>query len=335
MIIDINRFISEERRYWTELESFLDKLEQDPSFRLDFDQIKRFHYLYQRISADTSRIKTFSAEKNLRQYLESLVGRSFGYIHETGRRPRRMTPVKWFFNTFPQTFRRHIGAFLLSVLVTAAGFAFGGGAVGLDPDAKTVLIPFSHLQMSPSDRVAMEENADKDTMKGNKARFSSYLMTHNTRVSIFIMVLGITWGIGTVIMLFYNGIILGAVAVDYILDGQFRFLAGWLLPHGSIEIPAILIAGQAGLVIAGALIGRGRPISLKQRFRDVSGDIVTLIAGVAVLLVWAGFVESFLSQYHQPVISYELKITFGVFELLLLGLFLWKSGAKKHANKHA
>ena len=44
--------------------------------------------------------------------------------------------------------------------------------------------------------------------------------------------------------------ILGAVAVDYVADGQTRFLLGWLLPHGAIEIPAILIAGQAGLVLA-------------------------------------------------------------------------------------
>ncbi len=335
MIIDISRFINEEREYWTELEGFLDKLEKDPSFRMDLGQIKRFHYLYQRASADTARIKTFSSEKNLRQYLESLVGRAFGYIHETGRRPRKIALLNWFFNTFPQTFRKHIQAFLISALITVTGCVFGGAAVGLDTQAKPVLIPFEHLQKTPSERVAMEESMDKDTMKGHKARFSSYLMTHNTRVSIFIMVLGISWGIGTIIMLFYNGVILGAIAVDYIMDGQLRFLAGWLLPHGSIEIPAILIAGQAGLVIAGTLVGRGEPVSVRQRFRDVSRDILTLIAGVAVLLIWAGLVESYLSQYHQPVISYELKITLGVFELLLLTLFLWKSGRKTHADQHA
>ena len=41
-----------------------------------------------------------------------------------------------------------------------------------------------------------------------------------------------TWGVGTIIMLFYNGVILGAVAVDYIRAGQTKFLLGWLMPHG-------------------------------------------------------------------------------------------------------
>ena len=63
-----------------------------------------------------------------------------------------------------------------------------------------------------------------------------------------------TWGVGTFIMLFYNGVALGAIVVDYIRDGQTKFLLGWLLPHGVVEIPAILIAGQAGLILAFALV---------------------------------------------------------------------------------
>ena len=46
------------------------------------------------------------------------------------------------------------------------------------------------------------------------------------------------------------------------------------------------------------------------------------------MLVWAGLVEAFLSQYHEPVIPYELKIGFGVVELILLILFLSRSGSK-------
>jgi hypothetical protein len=93
-----------------------------------------------------------------------------------------------------------------------------------------------------------------------------------------------------------------------------------------IEIPAILIAGQAGLMLAFALIGWGKRISLRARLREVSKDLVTLIFGVAVLLVWAGLVEAFLSQYHEPIIPYSAKISFGAIELELLILLLAKSG---------
>jgi len=329
VIIDLKKFITKEKHYWTELEDVLDDLENDPDRKVDLEQIKRFHYLYQRASADLGKIITFSTEKQTRQYLESLVGRAYGEIHETRERPHRFAPLHWFFYTFPRTFRIHVRAFYLSLAIMLVGSVFGGFAITFDPDAKEEIMPFSHLMGDPSERVAKEEHADEDRMQGVKATFSSQLMTHNTKVSIFTLALGMTWGIGTAILLFFNGVTLGAVVLDYTLAGETKFLVGWLLPHGSVEIPAILLAGQAGLILAGALIGWGKTTSLKTRLRQVSGDLVTLISGLTLMLVWAGIIESFFSQYHKPVISYELKIGFGMIELILLVLFLWKSGDKK------
>jgi uncharacterized membrane protein SpoIIM required for sporulation len=107
---------------------------------------------------------------------------------------------------------------------------------------------------------------------------------------------------------------------------QGLFLAGWLLPHGSIEIPSILIGGQAGFILASALIGWGDRRTRIERMRAVSHDLFAIIAGAACLLVWAGTVESFVSQYHQPVIPYALKIGFGACELIALAAFLGLAG---------
>ena len=136
------------------------------------------------------------------------------------------------------------------------------------------------------------------------------------------------WGLGTLVLLFYNGVILGMVALDYALAGESVFLLGWLLPHGAVEIPAILLAGQAGLVLGSAMIGWGRSETLRERLRSVSADLVALICGTALLLVWAGIVEAFLSQYHEPVIPYFLKILLGVVEMGILGTYLWRSGRR-------
>jgi uncharacterized membrane protein SpoIIM required for sporulation len=135
-----------------------------------------------------------------------------------------------------------------------------------------------------------------------------------------------TMGFGTLVVLFYNGVILGAVVVDYVAAGETTFLLGWLLPHGTIEIPAILIAGQGGLVLGSALIGWRSRAPLRMRLRVVGPDLATLIGGVAILLVWAGLVESFFSQYHEPVVPYFAKIAFGLVELGLLVSFLMLSG---------
>jgi uncharacterized membrane protein SpoIIM required for sporulation len=158
-------------------------------------------------------------------------------------------------------------------------------------------------------------------------------MTNNIRVTVLAMALGMTFGAGTVILLFWNGVILGAVMADYIGGGQSVFLAGWLLPHGSVEIPAILLGGQAGLMLAGALIGAqaagtGAPRTRAERMRSLMPDLLAIVAGAAALLVWAGIVEAFVSQYHQPVIAYSLKITFGICELAALTGFLGWAGRR-------
>jgi len=329
MIVDLQKFIANERPLWTELETMLDRLEAEPDLRLTLAQAQRFHHLYERTAGGLAKITTFSSEPETRRYLENLVARTYGEIHETREKQRRIFPLQWFFQTLPRTFRRHVRAFYLSVAVTLAGCAFGGLAIAFDPEAKPVLMPFSHLLQDPAKRVAEEEKATHDRLAGRKTSFSAELMTHNTHISIFTLALGMTWGVGTIIMLFYNGVILGAVAVDYIHAGETPFLLGWLMPHGVIEIPAILIAGQAGLMLAAALIGRGRRVPLRTRLREVSGDLATLIFGVGLMLVWAGFIEAFLSQYHEPVIPYAAKIAFGCVELVLLFLFLAKSGAGK------
>jgi uncharacterized membrane protein SpoIIM required for sporulation len=326
VIVDLQKFIANGRPVWTELDDILARLEADPNRRLALEEVRRFHLLYERTAADLARISTLSSESETRRFLENLVARAYGEIHETREKPRRFFPLEWFFQTWPQTFRRHRRAFYLSVAITLAGCAFGGLAIAFDPSSKEVLMPFSHLQQDPAKRVAEEENAVEDRLQGRKTSFSAQLMTHNTRVSILTLALGMTWGVGTMIMLFYNGVILGAVAVDYIRAGETKFLLGWLMPHGVIEIPAILIAGQAGLILAFALIGWGRPTPLRARLRQVSTDLATLICGVGLMLIWAGFIEAFLSQYHEPVIPYDLKIAFGGVELMLLCLFLSKSG---------
>jgi uncharacterized membrane protein SpoIIM required for sporulation len=328
VIIDVRRFIEEERPHWEALERTLNRLEHDETRRLDLARAIQFHYLYRRTSADLAKITTFASEPDTRRYLESLVARAYGEIHDTRDKPGRFSPWDWFLRTFPQTFRRHSRAFLLSVAVTLAGSIFGGLALGLDPEAKAVLMPFSHLQGDPSDRVAQEEKLAGEHMQGTKSAFSAFLMTHNTKVSVLTLALGMTYGFGTLVMLFYNGIILGAVCADYALAGETKFLVGWLLPHGAIEIPAILIAGQAGLVLGRALIGWGDRSPLRGRLRAMAPDLVTLICGVAILLIWAGIVEGFLSQYHEPVIPYGAKIVFGMVELGALMAFLGFSGRR-------
>lgn len=326
MLIDLPRFIANERPTWTEFEQMLGRVERRTN-RLPLEDAKRFHFLYQKVSSDLARISTFASEPALRGYLESLVARGYGEIHGTRERGFHWNPLRWFLVDFPRSFQRQMGGFIAACLITLVGCMLGGFAVGLDPEAKSMLLPgqFGHLLGNPSERVAQEEleAKDPDVRESGHATFASSLMANNIRVSINAMAFGMAWGIGTVLVLFYNGIILGLVVVDYILAGEGVFLAGWLLPHGAVEIPAILLGGQGGFVLAAAVLGRGDRDRLMVRLRKAAPDVANIVGGLAVLLVWAGLVESFLSQKHEPAIPYALKIAFGSVELILLGVLLF------------
>ncbi|HUR57655.1 MAG TPA: stage II sporulation protein M [Opitutaceae bacterium] len=327
MIVNLDRFIKEEQPRWDRLDGLLRQMAADPWRQLPLEEAQELERLYQRAAADLARIATFTAEPEVRRRLESLVARGHAEIHgghaEAGRRFR---PGEWLARTLPQTWRRQAKAFWFAFALMVAGAAFGGCAIAFDPGAKAVLMPFSHLRESPTERVAREIRDRGKKLSDSKASFSGMLMTHNTRVTLTAMALGMTAGIGTFVLMFYNGVILGAVALDYILDGQTTFLLGWLMPHGVIELPAMLVGGQAGFVLAGALLGRGRRENLAARMRAAAPDVVTLCFGASLMLVWAGIVEAFLSQYHEPVIPYAAKIAFGTFEFVALVWYASRAG---------
>jgi uncharacterized membrane protein SpoIIM required for sporulation len=325
VIVDLQRFVAAERPHWDKLEQRIRKIEIQADRRMSLDEMEEFYLLYQRAGAALVKVRPLRSEDSLTRYLEWLVGRAYAEIHEsrqsTGFRLRRLL-----MEAVPQAFRRRARYFKLSVAATLVGVAFGAGALALSRDAKDVLMPFSHLHQKPSERVAKEMEERGKDLEGKKGRFSAHLMTHNIQVTFFVLALGVSFGLGSIVVLFYNGVILGAVAFDYIGDGQGLFLAGWLLPHGSVEIPAILIGGQAALLLGHAMIGWGTPESRADRLRSIGPDLATLAAGAAALLVWAGIVESFFSQYHEPVLPYGVKIAFGSIQLALLFAYLYRGG---------
>lgn len=328
MIVDWERFVEREKGVWTRLEAVLHQLAADPYRTLTLDDVRELEMLYQRAAADLARLSAMATEPETRQYLEGLVARAYVEIHGGQLEKRRWHPWRWLTQSLPRTFRANVRAFWFSFALMCVGAVFGAFAVAYDGEAKEVIMPFSHLQASPSERVAKEESAKTDRLSGHKATFAGQLMTHNTKVTLTAVALGLSWGLGTIVVMFYNGVILGAVAIDYMMDGQTLFLFGWLLPHGVIEIPAMLVGGQAGFVLAKALIGRRQNKTLSARMRAAAPDLATLCGGAAIMLIWAGVVESFLSQYHEPYVPYWLKITFGVVELVLLVWFLSKAGRK-------
>lgn len=325
VIIDLERFVRQERPYWDELSRLVDTFEGARKRGVSLEQARRLHYLYERASADLARLDTFASNQELRAYVESVVARAYAQVHDTRQRTR-LHPLRWLTVTFPCTFRSHIGSFWMSLAVTIAGVLLGVFLMTVDPGAQSVMLAgFPDLQQDVAKHVQEREAESAQGLQGRNLMFGFYI-NNNTSAAIKCMVFGVTLGLGTVWVLFTNGVILGAVFYKFTAAGYAAYVFGWLLPHGVPEISAIILAGQAGFVLARAMIGWGDHNSLSRRMRAVAGPLTTLIIGVALLLIWAAALEAWLSQYHEPVLKYWMKILFGCLEFVMLYAFLAFSG---------
>lgn len=340
MILDLERFQAQARPRWNSLESLLATLENRPDRRLNPAETEQLQELYAQTATDLNRVTHGALAPELRQYLERLVARAYAELYFVPpTRSEIWQPRRWLrlFTVFPETFRRQSRYFALAVLITVLGSAMGGLAVRYDPAAVDVLLPADYLR-NPSQRVQDEEQGKGQHLQSTQieAAFSAGLIKHNIEVSLLAAALGVTFGIGTALLLFENGVLLGAVAVRYTQQGFGLFVTAWLLPHGVFEIPSILIAGQAGFYLARLLLRRPEDRNVRESMREW----LVLVAGLAMMLVWAGVMEAFFSQHHAPVLPYGLKIAVGAGELVLLTIYLLLvgrngSGVEAHSRVKA
>lgn len=328
MILDLERFQIRARPRWMRLEALLDKVGSRPNRRLGPAEGEQLQELYAETAADLNRVTHGAVAPELRQYLERLVARAYAELYYgPPTRSELWQPRRWLriLTAFPEAFRRQSRYFALAVLVTILGCIFGGLAVRYDPASVDVLLPADYLR-NPSERVHQEESGQNQHLDSPQmeAVFSAELIQHNIEVALLTAALGVTFGIGTTLLLFENGVLLGAVAVHYTQQGFGLFVTAWLLPHGAFEIPSILIAGQAGYYLARLLLRRRDDRDMRRSMTEW----LLLVAGLAMMLTWAGLVEAFFSQHHAPALPYQFKVAVGSAELVLLVIYLSVTGRR-------
>ncbi len=152
-----------------------------------------------------------------------------------------------------------------------------------------------------------------------QAVLASSIFTNNIGVAFLAFAGGMTLGLGTLAVLAYNGILLGALAGITIQSGNFSVFLRYVAPHGMLELTCFMVAGAAGLRLAWAVIDPGtsaRGASLRAAARPA----VLLALGTAPWLVVAGLTEGFVTPHGLglgPALSIGAALA-GVYWLLVL-----------------
>jgi uncharacterized membrane protein SpoIIM required for sporulation len=236
---DVNRFISTRTPSWRALEQLVLDMERRPG-ALALDDVRRFAKLYRAASSDLLLARTERVDASIEDYLNGLVARAYAIVYATQPRAQRRI-WRFLVDAFPVLFRAEWKVIALSAVLLFAGAAVGAVGIAVDPGSRAVLIPEQHQAFSPDERVMRDEG--QVASAGEASVFSAFLFTHNIRVTFLVFALGITFGVGTALVLFYNGLPLGALAMQYHLAGEGLFFWAWILPHGIPELTQIFIAG--------------------------------------------------------------------------------------------
>jgi uncharacterized membrane protein SpoIIM required for sporulation len=320
---DVDRFVRERTGEWQELEGMLAAVDAEGMPSLGIEGARRLGQLYRAVSSDLVRARTEVVDLALVDYLNDLVARTYARVY-AGSPGLSRRIAEFFLEEFPRTVRHEWRPIALAAALLVGGAAFGAVAAVRDPGSIMVTIP-DVFQHDPATRVARDEATGGGAGADESAVFSTWLFTHNIQVTFTVFALGLTFGIGTVVLMFFNGAPLGALAVQYHQAGHGLFFWAWILPHGIPELTVVAIAGGAGLVLARGLWLPGRRRRMDALVAEAR-TAVRLVVGAMPVLVLAGLIEGTISQIHAPRLPYLLKLAFAAVMGVGVYAFLLRAG---------
>lgn len=305
------RWLEKRRPHWLRLEQLVALSGRGSIASLKSTELQELALLYRQSAADLSTVREDPASKQLAVYLNQLLGRAHNLIY-MGRRANRRGIWTFYKDLYPVIFRETFSdTFAAFVLFLAAAFA--GVLMGIaDPS-------FTRHFLGPQ----MVDTIERHQMWTHsivtiKPLASSAILTNNISVALSTFALGITAGIGTVWMMLLNGLMMGVVGVACWREGMSLPLWSFVAAHGVLELPAIFIAGGAGIGIAKGLLFPGS-LPRRESLVRAGGRSVRLVLGTIPMLLVAGVVEGFVSPTDLP---YQLKFLLAGALATLLVLYL-------------
>jgi len=136
----------------------------------------------------------------------------------------------------------------------------------------------------------------------DRGLMASGIIVNNVRVAIACFAGGVFLGVGSLVLLAYNGLAIGAFAGHFANVGLLDYLLTFILGHGALELFAIWVAGAAGFLLGRSIVAPGTLSRVDALV--ISGRVaVRMVGATAVLLVVAGMIEGFISAggYSVPL----------------------------------
>jgi uncharacterized membrane protein SpoIIM required for sporulation len=265
---------------------------------------------YIQLTDDLSYSRTFYPESPTTRYLNELTIRFFGKIYVNKKEKTNRFILFWK-EELPTLFYNSRKEFLYAFLFFMVSVGIGVISAANDETFARIILGSDYVDMTlenveKGDPMAVYSSMDSVTM-------FFMIAFNNIKVDLVTFVLGALFSLGTVYVLFQNGVMVGVFQYFCFKSGFLKvsLLTIWL--HGTLEMSACVLAGCAGLVMGNSLLFP-KTYSRLESFKQGAKQGLKIVMGIVPITAFAAFIESFITRMHLSTIpSLMIIIPSGMF----------------------
>lgn len=255
---------------------------QDPD-----EQAERFVTLLD----DLAYSRTFYPQSKVTRWINNIAVGIYQTIYQN--KKERFTRLWTFWTTeLPLLVRKYHGIFLFTFLFFITCVAIAVVSSSQDDFFVKAILGEDYVQMT-------EDNISKGDPFGvyrDNDKFTMFIRiaSNNIKIALKTFVYGIFFGIGSLYILFSNGLLVGSFEYLFFSKGL-----GWksimvIWVHGTVEISAIVIAGASGLIVGSSILFPGT-FSRFESFRQGVRDALKIALALIPFLLLAALLESYVT----------------------------------------
>lgn len=315
-------FIKRNKARWEEFERVVNgQLPSDPDKLAD---------LFIQVTDDLSFARTHYPDSRVTAYLNGLAAKVHLRIYRNKREERNRF-VKFWKEDVPIAMYEARRPLFYSFSIFIVAMVIGIVSSVYDNTFVRLILGDAYVNMTL-------ENIQAGTPTGvygsmNEGMMFLMITLNNIKVSFYVFIAGVLTAITTGLLLFQNGVMVGAFVTLFAQENQLGHALPVIMLHGTIELASIVVAGAAGMVLGSGLLFPGT-YSRLEAFRRGALRGTKIITGLVPFFVIAGFIESFVTRYEfMPAVIKGLII--GVSAVLMIYYFVIYPHlvVKRNANK--
>ena len=274
------------------------------------EEVSTLVSLYREVATDLARLRTASESEDQDAifYVSRLVGAGHNFLYR--QRSLAMRDVWRFLSVdVPREVRRSALYSLAAALLLFGPMAITFGTIVRHPALISRLLPAGMIDrvVDGAHRDSLGDHTYIETKDFERPMLASRIISNNVQITYGAFAFGITAGLGTILLLIFNGMSIGAGFAIYANYGIFHQIGGFVIAHGVLELSAICIAGGGGFLLAAAILAPGA--RTRREALVINGRrALRLLTATTLMLMAAGTIEGLISPRQDIPVSVKIGV---------------------------